>query len=461
VSEEAPDVDDVEALKAERDELRREVDAMHQRKLRRTRGVLSVIGVLLSCVLLLATVAGVWARRSFLRSDIFSERAGNLIDNPEVQAALSLYLSEQITRIVDPEQVLEDVLPDRAQILAVPLSTAVETFIADQVTTFVESDRFADLWKEAVRRAHERAIAVLEGDSDIVHSNGDHIVIDLLPIINGILAAIGEQSPEIFGHTVDLPTITVDDIPEEARQRLGDALGIDLDDDFGTFEVYDDGALSTAQDAVRLADQFVWVLVVLTPLVMAGTIALSARRRRTILQLSIGVAVTMVLLRRLVLLFQEDLLDLVRVESNRPAVEVTSDAFLDPLLTGVRWVAVIALVVAVLALLSGPYAWARSSRAWVATNVRGLATAVSTKAKDEDTASWAAEHLDALRIVGAAVGVALLWWMDLTWGRFFLVVILVGAFELGVAALAARATPDEDVIEEERPDSAQAPSEAS
>ena len=433
--------DDVEALKAERDELQREVDALHERKLRRTRGVLSVIGVLLSCVLLLATVAGVWARRSFLRSDIFSERAGNLIDDPAVQAALGLYLSDQITTLIDPESVLEDVLPDRAQILSVPLATAVETFIADQVTTFVQSDRFADLWKEAVRRAHERAIAVLEGNSDIVRSEGDHIVIDLLPIINGILAAIGEQSPEIFGHTVDLPTISVDDVPEEARDRLSDALGIDLSDNFGTFEVYDDGALSTAQDAVRLADKFVWLLVVLTPLVMAGTIALSARRRRTVLQLSIGVAVTMVLLRRLVLLFQEDLLKLVRVESNRPAVEVTSDAFLDPLLTGVRWIAVLATIVALIALITGPYAWARSSRTWVATTVRRLVGLVSEKAQDEATASWAAERLDVLRIAGAAVGVALLWWMDLTWARFLVVVGLVVAFELGVAALAARAEP--------------------
>jgi hypothetical protein len=34
--------------------------------------------------------------------------------------------------------------------------------------------------------------------------------------------------------------------------------------------------------------------------------------------------------------------------------------------------------------------------------------------------------------------------MDLTWGRFLLVVGLVVAFELGVAALAARAEPKDD-----------------
>ena len=38
------------------------------------------------------------------------------------------------------------------------------------------------------------------------------------------LAQIGEQSPEILGRSVDLPTITVDDVPDAAREAIGDAL---------------------------------------------------------------------------------------------------------------------------------------------------------------------------------------------------------------------------------------------
>ena len=194
---------------------------------------------------------------------------------------------------------------------------------------------------------------------------------------------------------------------------------------------------------MRLADQLVWVFVVLTPLVMAGTIALSARRRRTVLQLALGVAVTMAALRRLVLLFEEDLLDLVRIETNRPAVAVTFDAFLDPLLTGARWVAVIALLVALVALLTGPYPWATSFCGWIARTVRRGAAVVSAKAQDEDTAAWAAANLDALRLAGVAVGVALLWFIDLTWGRFLAVLIVIGLYELGIAVLAQRAGVDE------------------
>ncbi len=85
---------------------------------------------------------------------------------------------------------------------------------------------------------------------------------------------------------------------------------------------------------------------------------MSPRRRRTLLQLTVGVVLSMVLLRRLVFLFQKDLLDYVRIESNVPAVQATSEAFLDPLTTGALWVGIGALVIAAVALVTGPYAWA-------------------------------------------------------------------------------------------------------
>jgi hypothetical protein len=434
--------DDLEDLKAERDALQAEVDALKQRKLRRTRGVLATVGVVLSCVLLLASALGIWARRSFLRTDIFSDRVGNLIDRPEVQTALSAYLSTQINELIDPEEVLTDALPDQADLLAVPLSGAIRGFITDRVDEFVRSDTFADLWKAAVEVAHRTAVRVLEGDTPNLVEGEDQVVINLLPVIDAVLADIGEQSPEIFGRTVDLPTVSVEDLPDEARERIGDALGITLDEDFGTFTVYDGGKLSAAQDAVELANKLVWLLVVLTPLVMAGTIALSARRRRTVLQLAGGVLLVMVLLRRLIARFQEDLLELVRINTNRPAVEVTTDAFLEPLRTGALWLAWIALIVLVVAAVTGPYPWAVRLRSWVGATSSRVTTTVSDRAHDEATAAWAQRNLDALRIAGGVVGIVLLWWLDLSWFGFLLVIGLVGAYEVALAALAARATEE-------------------
>ncbi len=234
------------------------------------------------------------------------------------RSALSAYLTDQLNQLIDPQEIFSEALPDRAQILAIPLAGAVEGFVGDQVSTFVASDTFAQLWKAAVETAHREAVRVLEGDTPLLEESNDQIVINLLPVINQVLAQIGESSPDILGRSVDLPTITVDDVPDAAREAIGDALGINLDDDFGTFTIYDDGALSSAQEAVSLADKLVWVLVVLAPLAIAATIAISARRRRTLLQLTVGIALSMVLVRRLVFLFQKDLLDYVRVETQHP-----------------------------------------------------------------------------------------------------------------------------------------------
>jgi hypothetical protein len=445
---EAVDEEDVAALKAERDELAHEVEVLHTRKRRkgRVRGVLAVIGVVMSCILLVAACLGVFVRRSFLKTDNFSNRAGSLIDDPGVQTALSAYLTEQLNQLIDPEQILQDALPDRAQILAVPLSGAVENFIGDQVSTFVASDTFAQLWKAAVETAHSEVVRVLEGDTPLVEESKDHIVINLLPVINGVLAQIGEASPEIFGRTVNLPTVTVDDVPDAARDAIGDALGVTLDDNFGTFTVYDDGKLSSAQDAVKVADKLVWLLVVLAPLAILATLLISVRRRRTLLQLTVGIVLSMILLRRLVFLFQKDLLDYVRIERNVPAVEATSNTFLDPLTTGALWLGIGALVIAAVATLTGPYGWAVRLRTGTVTLGRSVVSAVSGKAEDPATRAWVAANLDALRIAGAVVGVLLIWWLDISWLGFFLLVALVGVYELVLARIAERAAVEEDEV---------------
>jgi hypothetical protein len=407
------------------------------RRRSRLRGLLAVLGVVLCCVLLVAASLGVWAKRSFLKTDVFSDRAGGLIDDAGVQSSLSTYLTDQLNQLIDPEAILEEALPGRGQILVVPLAGAVEGFVGDQVDGFVRSETFAQLWKTSVEVAHRELVRVLEGRTPLLEESEDHIVINLLPVINRLLAQIGEVSPELFGRTVDLPTITVEDVPDRARDALGDALGVTLDENFGTFTVYDDGALSSAQAAVSLADRLVWVLIALVPIAIVATLAVSPRRRRTLLQLTFGIAIAMVLVRRLVFLFQKDLLDLVRITSNVPAVSAVSDAFLDPLLDGALWLGIGALAIAALAVLTGPYPWAVRLRGGAVGLTRAVANQAADRSQDQATRDRVAANLDLLRIGGAVVGVVLFLWLDLSWLGFFLLAALIGGYELLVTRLGA------------------------
>lgn len=452
---------ELQAVRAERDALKAQLDTKQQRRgfWMHTRGFLAVIGVVLSCILVAGAILGVWARNSFLETDGFVERAGSLIDEPEVQSALAGWLTEEVNNLIEPQQVIEDALPEEASVLAVPLGGAVEEFVGDQVDDVVSSDLFADLWKGAVEVAHTAAVAVLEGESELlqvqesaqeaaenVEERADTVVINLLPIINEVLAEITSASPEIFGQTVNLPDVTVEDLPDDARQAIGDAIGVDLDEDFGTFTIYDDGALSAAQQAVELVKDLVWLFVITAPLMIAATLWVSTRRRRTTLQLTVGVALTMVLLRRLVMLFQDDLLDLVQNPDNLGAVDATASTFLDPLLDGALWVGIIALVIAAIAMVTGPYGWAVSLRRGVVDFSQGTVAAVSNRSQDEETLAWVSEHRDALQIGGAVVGVLLLWVLDLSWFWFFVLAALVGAYEFGVSRFAdlGKASADDD-----------------
>jgi hypothetical protein len=182
----------------------------------------------------------------------------------------------------------------------------------------------------------------------------------------------------------------------------------------------------------------VWLFVIAAPLAIAGTLWVSTRRRRTLLQLTVGVALTMVLLRRLVLLFQDDLLELVQKQDNVGAVDSIASVFLDPLLDGARWVGIVALIIGAVAAVSGPYGWAVALRNGVMDFGRGTVAAVSGRAEDEDTLVWVAANREALQIGGVVVGVLLLWWLDVSWLGFLILAGLVGAFELGVARFADR-----------------------
>lgn len=435
-----PEARELAALRAERDALKAQLDTSKSRRRfwHTARGWVAVVGVVVSCLLVAGAVLGIWANRSFLQTDGFVERAGGLIDEPEVRASLSAWLTDEVNQLIDAEEVIADALPDEASLLAVPLSGAVQEFVGDTVTSVVDSEAFRELWKGAVQVAHETATAVLEGDSDVLIAEDDRIVINLIPIINEVLAEITSLEPEIFGQTVSLPEVTVDDVPEEAAQAIGDALGVEVDEDFGTFTIYDEGSLSAAQQAVDLADQLIWLLVILAPLAVAGTLWVSTRRRRTLLQLTVGIALTMVLLRRLVLLFQDDLLELVQNPENVGAVDATASAFLDPLLDGALWVGIAALVIAAVAAVSGPYGWAVSLRRNVVGFVQGAVTTVSDRSQDEETLVWVAVNRTALQIGGVVVGLLLLWWLEVEWLGFFILAGVVGLYELGVTRFADR-----------------------
>jgi hypothetical protein len=433
-----PDLDEtteIERLRAERDSLRDEVDGLrrHRRRTGWLRQTTAALTVALACIVLVASVVGLWARRNFLDTERFVDRAGPLIEEPAVQDALSARLTEQVMALVDPEALFEEALPERGQVLAVPLANAVEGFVGDQVDAFIASDAFERLWVGAIEVAHEGAVNLLRGESEAVTTTEDgEVTLNLIPVVNEVLARITARSPEILGREVDIPDVTVEEIPEEAITRLEGALGTDLPDNFGQFTVYGEGKLAAVQDAIELFDRLVVVLLPLGVVLAALALWLSHRRRRTLLQLAVGLALGMVLIRRVGFRVQDEVATLPPRPAGQESASLAAEAFLKPLTTFGGWVLAGAIVVIVLAVLTGDYPWVVSLRCRATALWTQAVAATGERARDEATVAWITAHRDALLAAGGIVALVILWVADLSWLGLLLVLALVAAYEIAV-----------------------------
>jgi hypothetical protein len=386
----------------------------------------------------LASGIGAWLHRSTLNRSVWAERVVPLGEDPEVRAALAAWTTAQVGEVVDTAALAREALPERAEILAVPLSTAVSGWVADRVDRFFASEQFERLWAAAAVQAHAEAVRILRDDRPGISADADGITVDLMPVVHAVLVDVLDRAPALVGREVDLPEPPAGTAPEALRAGVGRALGLDLDEDFGTLVIDDGGALGTARQGVELFDRAVIASALVMVLSAAGALAVSARRRRTALQLLGAAALVAVLVRRGVFVLEGQVVDLVRTDANRPAASAVVHAFVDPFTDAAATALWILGAVALVLAVTGPYRWAERLR----TTMRGLARPVAGGVDDRrpsgDALAWLATRADGLRIAGYGAGAAALWFLDLRWPTVVLVGFAVGVWQVVLARAVSR-----------------------
>ena len=183
---------------------------------------------------------------------------------------------------------------------------------------------------------------------------------------------------------------------------------------------------------MRVFNRVLVLLLILTPVVAAVALWLSRRRRRTLLQLSVGGLLGLVVIRRVV-----DWLTTTLTNTGQPANKSARRAILTHLFHQYfsisRWLLLGLIAVVVVALVTGPYGWARSLRRVVSRYARegwNLVVAISGRARDDRTIDWVRSHLDLLRIVGVAVAVLLLIVLSVSWIGILVIAVLLAAYEV-------------------------------
>jgi hypothetical protein len=212
--------------------------------------------VVVASLLMFASVLTTWVNRQMLDNSNWNKASEQVIQDPAVQDALSVYLVNQLYDNIDVEQALAQKLPPGLQGLAGPAAGALRQPATNAVGVILQRPRVQQAWVSALTLAHQKLINVLENKTGHGISTGNGVVtLDL----SALVAELG----------VDLG------VPQAALDRLPP--------DAGQFTLMKSDQLSAAQTGFQaLKALSLWLLVLV--LVLYGLAIYLARgfRRPTL-----------------------------------------------------------------------------------------------------------------------------------------------------------------------------------
>ena len=436
---------EMERLRTERDELDARLKRVEDRKGKRakTRSVATAVLTLLACLAVTLTVPAGWTYRTIFNTDAFVDRVTPIGFDAAVTPVLSDRLTTQIFSLIDVEAIVAEALPPQGQILAGPLTGGIQDFVHEKVDEVLSSDRFRDRWIRANRFAHTQIVAVLRNESEIVDTAGGRVVLNLLPIVNEALQNIEAQAAGLFQKNVDLPEVTEGEVPDEVRERISLAVGVEVPEDFGEIVVFESDRLEAAQETVAFLDRAVVFLVILTVLLVTLALWVSQRRRRTLLQIMVGSMVGIVVVRRLAMWAEDQVVALAQRPDGERALVAITDQIFGSFFSVTQIVILVSLAVIAIALITGPYGWAVTTRAKTTALVSGVVNTASDSARQESTVIWVRAHREAMQLGGAIVFVLLLLILDLSLLGFLLLAGLIALYELWLWRLGAGDTAND------------------
>jgi hypothetical protein len=324
----------------------------------------------------------VWTHQAFLNTDNWVELVGPLAHDPKVVSAVSAYTADQVVTLLQVQQRVEQALPQQAHFLAVPVTNVIHDFTQKRVANLMRTPQFQQVWIATNRYVHAQVLAALRGQTTNVTISSGTVTLNLIPIIDQALQALQKELSGLIPGNVHLPDVSQLQVPPQARAKLSEALGVTLPENFGEITLFHSHQLAQAQRLLRLADILTVLLPIITALLLAATLWLSLDRRRTLIQLGIGVAITF-LLARVTIGYLTD--QVVNGITNSTAQGIASDVIpsaVEGLLTLTVLLMLAGIVTIAIAYLIGKPEWFRAAYALGQTGYARTRTGYA-RARDE------------------------------------------------------------------------------
>lgn len=438
-------VEDVDRLRSERDAAVAALDKQGRRERRWNRIRRFSVGFLVLVFALIVPVTTVvaWAHNTVLNTNGWVRTVGPIGSDPAVTAAVSRQVTDELFTAVDAQAQIADALPPRASFLAAPITNGVKGYVQDAVNRALASQQFQTLWIGANRFAHQQLVSVLRGNTKALSTTNGQVVLNLVPLLNQALQQIQPFVSGVVGKTVNLPTISGDQLPAAACQKISSALGRPVPATCGQIPLFPADKLDQARRIVRIFDRATVLLLIASPAVAAVALWISRRRRRTLLQLSVGGLLGLVVVRRAMWWLQGDLVNAGKTE-NRAARQAILHQVTHGFFTASGWIIAGLALVSVVAVLTGPYRWARSLRTYtyrLVGRAGTLAKATVGSIRSDSTTDWVRDHLGALQLAGVVVAILLMLILSVSLLGFVIIAALVALYELWLKRLQSQISP--------------------
>lgn len=315
----------------------------------RTRQAAATVLAAVFMVLLPTAITVAWARQTVLSTSGYVAAVGPIGTDPAIRSAVRAAVTDEIDSVV---RHAASALPAPARLLSGLLTSGLARLAGDSVGRFMASRTFRRLWINVNTSVHCQLIGVLDGSSTVLTTRNGEVVLNLGPLVNGVIK-------EISGRLAPLARKAISLAPGPDRRQI---------------PLFPAAALVRARRVYRLARSGTLGLVILAPLTAALALIVAPRRRGTLSLLAIGgtavaggMTIAMTLLRSR-LIGQEPL-------RWRPAITGILHSVTNGLFTLALWCVISGLVLTAVTLLTGPYPWARAIRAGVTRGARRLLAA--------------------------------------------------------------------------------------
>lgn len=211
---------------------------------------------IVTTLLLLATLAGilaafaVWSARQLLETEQWEQTSSELLENEEIRTAIGGFLVDSLFDNTDIQGQIAGALPPRLAPLAGPATGGLRSLAEQRAPIFLGRPKVQELWQEINRAAHERFIAVVNGEAPAVSESGGEVYLDLGVIVQQLGAELG------IGAAAKIPAGV-------AQLDVMSAEDLDL-----------------AQDGVKLLEDAAYVLTIVFLLLLALAVYLAKGWRR-------------------------------------------------------------------------------------------------------------------------------------------------------------------------------------